>query len=898
MDSFYGGQPGTPFVIKTSFESTSAMEEAFEQDSNYTTVWYGEYCIIDTPNKNDSENGQIYRRGTTGGEYIGQIVGPASGTPLIEVATPTDDDVFGVKTAVNNKIAKYDDFTNYSPNVYYRNAEKKLVNKTLTSAADTIEDLYTEKFTVDSHNLIAGNDENGGDQIQWQWVNFRSLDSENDSFMYVGFTMPYNVIKFTSTTVDPYKDSQPTEILKDNKEENRRPFYQEWDLKIPKGVKGDSLNNIVIYKAKTEGSNYNLVPVNNEIASTIEKVIIKNSDGEFTLGDVRIYRPTAFVGEYDKKTGTTYTTSISSKEEDYLSADELKYLFEKENSVEEQDNESRQIIIYTTEIYDEEIVQKYYIYLGNYNNIANVRIEDDGTLHFDYTYDNSYIKEHAITTITGISLDTETGIFTITLNNDSLDGTEEYSETLHLPKEVKYDDSTGLVSYTYTNGINEDNEPNDITKTLNNGTPIQYIKEINYCTPKEGEEKGGTITFKYNLSDKNDDSYQLLFPYEVNNTDADLTFTFSNDTKTTFKNSLEKVEKAGITDNGIISFYTNGKDDQGEYKSFSLKEKAQNGTVTNNNFQLKYIKSIGLIGTGINDDKNLQVEYNTGPETIGDSAINGIEDVRIITDPVSGNSSSSLKNLYILYSDKSKRYTGKKTYDDDGSLASTTYPDEDTDNKGYIWTAAYLVNPNEYATYRNNIKYPKDGYQNVYYRNFGSVRDTSGILVGLEITNDIIQSDKDVQEKDIFKNADYTSKIDDNLIIEYLNYKYPQSYDDGKVAIYTPPIASDNGDVLRIFYGFDSTVKDKAYKGWFKIGSLADSSMRDIILYQNHGTVSNNLPFLNMDISIPNTSEDGMLNKNGIGLVQFNTPNIPKDQDPLPTPWILIPQDNKSQGGY
>jgi hypothetical protein len=742
--------------------------------------------------------------------------------------------------------------------------------------------------------------------------------------MYVGFTMPYNVIDFTSTIVSPYEENtEPVETML-GKDSKRQPFHQQWDLKIPKGVKGDSLNNIVIYKAKIEGSNYNLVPVNNETASTIEKVIIKNSEGEFALGDVRIYRPTAFTGKYindENQKDTTYTTSVNP--DDCLSADELNYLFEKENSVEEKDNKSRQIIIYTTDIYDDEPVQKYYIYLGDYNSIANVNIEDNGTIHFDYTYDNSDIFEEAITTITGISLDTKTGIFTIELNNNSLGGETIYSETLHLPKKVEYDDSTGLVSYTYTNGVNENKEPNDEKIILNDNNPIQYLRGIDYNNPETEvyeyddakqeivqvlNTKGGTITFTYNLKKKNDqgnyideylaDSCQLLFPYKVKNEDADLTFVFSNQTETTFENALEKIEKAGIADNGIISFYTNGKDDQGEQKSFSLKEIAQNGSVTNNNFQLKYIKSIGLIGTGINDDKNLQVKYNTGPETIDDSAINGIEDVRIITDPVSGNSSSSLKNLYILYSDKSKRYTGKKTYDDDGSLASTTYPDEDTDNKGYIWTAAYLVNPNEYATYRNNIKYPKDGYQNVYYRNFGSVRDTSGILVGLEITNDIIQSDKDAQEKDIFKNADYTSKIDDNLIIEYLNYKYPQSYDDGKVAIYTPPIASDNGDVLRIFYGFDSTVKDKAYKGWFKIGSLADSSMRDIILYQNHGTVSNNLPFLNMDISIPNTSEDGMLNKNGIGLVQFNTPNIPKDQDPLPTPWILIPQDNKSQGGY
>jgi len=45
-------------------------------------VNYGEYVLIDTVNKNDEDNGKLFRRGMDlaneygGGEYIGQICGP------------------------------------------------------------------------------------------------------------------------------------------------------------------------------------------------------------------------------------------------------------------------------------------------------------------------------------------------------------------------------------------------------------------------------------------------------------------------------------------------------------------------------------------------------------------------------------------------------------------------------------------------------------------------------------------------------------------------------------------------------------------------------------------------------------------------------------------------------
>ena len=89
--SFYGGQPGVSFVITQHFSSIEEMVNNFKKGEQYTEVNYGEYVIIDTENKNDPDNGKVYRRGydysndSGGAIYIGQIVGPSGLAPALEL---------------------------------------------------------------------------------------------------------------------------------------------------------------------------------------------------------------------------------------------------------------------------------------------------------------------------------------------------------------------------------------------------------------------------------------------------------------------------------------------------------------------------------------------------------------------------------------------------------------------------------------------------------------------------------------------------------------------------------------------------------------------------------------------------------------------------------------------
>ena len=92
-NSFYGGRRGASFVIIKSYKSIADMVAAFQQGGAYKVVNYDEYVLIDTENKNDKDNGKIYRRGYEynnsmgGADYIGQIVGPAGMAPHTEMHT-------------------------------------------------------------------------------------------------------------------------------------------------------------------------------------------------------------------------------------------------------------------------------------------------------------------------------------------------------------------------------------------------------------------------------------------------------------------------------------------------------------------------------------------------------------------------------------------------------------------------------------------------------------------------------------------------------------------------------------------------------------------------------------------------------------------------------------------
>jgi hypothetical protein len=118
-NSFYGGRDGQPMVIKKKYSTVTEMLEVFKDPSNLE-VNFGEYAIIETVNRNNPENGRIFRRGSDynnktnnmvdswilniktnlfekqsieacGAIFISQIVGPSGNAPHLHLLSSIQD---------------------------------------------------------------------------------------------------------------------------------------------------------------------------------------------------------------------------------------------------------------------------------------------------------------------------------------------------------------------------------------------------------------------------------------------------------------------------------------------------------------------------------------------------------------------------------------------------------------------------------------------------------------------------------------------------------------------------------------------------------------------------------------------------------------------------------------
>lgn len=244
MDSIYGGRPGSPFVIKAQFVSVKKMQEAFKKGPEYKDVWYGEYCIIDTKNKNDFDNGKIYQRGTEYGnetgdaKYVGQVVGPQSGVPGFDFAP--FDEVAKYATKAFDEDGEIRTWP-YNGKLYQDHEGNEDPNKPKT--------IDSKSFNVPDGSLVNGWDKNTNtfvDEIKYTWVNIAYPYGTEESNQFavaktlVGFKIPYPVFHATAQALDPGTQPVIEEIAwPDGK---NHPFAYNWVFKIPRGAKGDSVS--------------------------------------------------------------------------------------------------------------------------------------------------------------------------------------------------------------------------------------------------------------------------------------------------------------------------------------------------------------------------------------------------------------------------------------------------------------------------------------------------------------------------------------------------------------------------------------------------------------------------------------------------------------------------------
>lgn len=196
--SFYGGRPAKPFIISAVYPSVIALEEAFQTHE----IDFGEYALVNTQNAvRDLDNGKLfYKDRDKSAHYVGKIVGPPGYAP-------------------NMKLVSYDEIEDPQDST-----EDKLITQYI--------------FKVDN-GLESGKNT---DTIQAKLLSERVYNSEDEideTTVSLGLKIPYFVLELEGDSVNAYENASIEEIEK-------RPFFSKFKAHLPKGIKGNSIENINI----------------------------------------------------------------------------------------------------------------------------------------------------------------------------------------------------------------------------------------------------------------------------------------------------------------------------------------------------------------------------------------------------------------------------------------------------------------------------------------------------------------------------------------------------------------------------------------------------------------------------------------------------------------------------
>lgn len=483
-ESFYGGKAGTPFVIAKSYNSVNAMIADFAKGPALTAVQYGEHAIINTEDKNNSNNGALYRRGydynnSMGGAiYVGTIVGPSGKSPMFELTT-----IENIKE------------------ITFKDSDEVRQGE--------------GAWNISNKSLIPGKtDSEFNDDIAWSYITIRDQHG-TDTTAWVGIKIPYHVIEMDAQSVSAYynRDKETADFknvnLVERDDDQAHPFYSHWSVRIPKGIKGDALKNFRVveasdaiqdyegktddinnhrkvlvydyycYDAKENGEPKTLYLGDFNMIDTIDLA----DDGTFTITYTHDNTVT-----YTKKikwiTSTTLNSTTGVFHVDYNDGSNYETTLKWINGISLADNGTI-TFIYTTG--DSETLE------NKIKWITTTELETNGTLTINYNDGTKEVFDKKIQWITNITL-TDEGILTINYNND----TPAFTKSLIWPVRIEFDSKdneadpgTQVIKVTYNNGTIETiGQPlNSIMRMEVN--PINYHLLVLFTNPT----KRGTVTY-------------------------------------------------------------------------------------------------------------------------------------------------------------------------------------------------------------------------------------------------------------------------------------------------------------------------------------------------------------------------------------------------------------------
>lgn len=483
-ESFYGGKAGTPFVIAKSYDSVNAMIADFAKGPALTAVQYGEHVIINTEDKNNSNNGALYRRGydynnSMGGAiYVGTIVGPSGKAPMFELTT-----IENIKE------------------ITFKDSDEVRQGE--------------GAWNISNKSLVPGKaDSEFNDDIAWSYITIRDQHG-TDTTAWIGIKIPYHVIEMDAQSVSAYynRDNETADFkntnLVERDDDQAHPFYSHWSVRIPKGIKGDALKNFRVveasdaiqdYEGKTDDiNNHRKILVYDYYCYDTKEngepktlylgdfnmidTIDLADDGTFTITYTHDNTVT-----YTKKikwiTSTTLNSTTGVFHIDYNDGTNYETTLKWINGISLADNGT---ITFTYTTGDSEALE------NKIKWITTTELETNGTLTINYNDGTKEVFDKKIQWITNITL-TDEGILTINYNNDM----PAFTKSLIWPVRIEFDSKdneadpgTQVIKVTYNNGTIETiGQPlNSIMRMEVN--PVNYHLLVLFTNPA----KRGTVTY-------------------------------------------------------------------------------------------------------------------------------------------------------------------------------------------------------------------------------------------------------------------------------------------------------------------------------------------------------------------------------------------------------------------
>ena len=427
----------------------------------------------------------------------------------------------------------------------------------------------------------------------------------------------------------------------------------------------------------------------------------------------------------------------------------------------------RKILVFDMYCYDNKInPDPITVFVGDFNKIDGITLADDGTLTVDFSHDDNTVFSRKIRWITSTTLSPDTGVFTVTYNN----GTPAFTTTLDWIKSISMD-ADGTIHYHHTKNNVDEIESNT----------VKWVTGVDLNTAT------GVFTMNFNYGDPLVRQLDWVDDIYINEATGEISIHHVNSTvgengEVTLPAKLKLITSADVSTDGVVTMHTNTGTD------IPLKQKG-----SNDDYHIKVIEKV-LLNTGILEDKRIQVKYNTERNNvfIGDP-INYVQDMVVRNDDF---------HLLVLFNDPTHR------------ASATDLDANGMDKNGVKWVTGVVGS---------------DGVQtstSVYWRDYGTIKDQSGVLIGFNLTQADIGEGKD--------------------IITYLNEKYPNGLTTGavkqKIVTFSPTEADS-----KEFYAFDYNAWS-----WYYLGTISDTGSRDVML-RKQGQIS--------DTDLRNLNSNGLLFK-------------------------------------